>query len=121
MILPLAAATASFLAGVTPAPAVEEFPVGQLALNLLIVCVLLGLMAWAAMAVAKGKFGLPIGLRAKTIKVEDRLPIDPQRALMVVSVGGRRWLVGMTNYSFNAIAELDAADFEKLLSQEVGT
>ncbi|MBM3269958.1 MAG: FliO/MopB family protein [Candidatus Sericytochromatia bacterium] len=115
-----AAATAStWLASPPPAPA-ADFSVWQLLLNLLVVCGILGLMAWGAMVLLRGRLALPVGLKARAIRVEDRLPIDPQRSILILGVGDRRWLVGMTAYGFNPIAELDDGEgFEKALVSEV--
>lgn len=118
-----ASATASWLP--TPAPIAApsaDSTMGQLLLNLVVLIGILGLFAWGAMTFMKGRLGMPVGLKAKGIRVEDRLPIDPQRAILVVSTGKRRFLVGMTNYTFTTIAELDAAhDFQHALDREVGS
>ncbi len=124
MILLAITATASTWLASTPAPAAPaaDFSIWQLLLNLVVVCAILGVMAWGATAFLRGKLALPVGLKAKAIRVEDRLPIDPQRSILILSVGERRWLVGMTTYGFNPIAELgDGADFQKALEAEVGS
>ncbi len=117
-----AQASASWLP--TPAPLPQpsvEYSMGQLLVNLVAVVGLLVLFAWGATRFLKGRLGsLPIGLKAKGIRVEDRLPIDPQRSVLVLSCGKRRFLVGMTSYAFNPIAELDPAqDFQQALEAEV--
>ena len=101
---------------------IPDLGLGQYALNLVGVVVVLGLLAYVAARLGKGRLALPagLGLRARDLRIEDRLPVDPQRSIVVVSHGKRRFLVGMTNYSINTLAELDPApDFEHSLQQEV--
>lgn len=115
-------ATASWLP--TPAPLASpaaDGTMGQLLLNLVVLIGVLAVFAWGAMTFMKGRLGMPVGLKARGIRIEDRLPIDPQRALLVIGTGKRRFLVGMTNYTFSTIAELDAdRDFQQALDREVG-
>lgn len=101
---------------------VPDIGLGGYAFNLGLVLVALVGLAYLAARLGRGRFGLPIplGLKARDLRLEDRLPIDPQRSIVVVGHGRRRFLVGMTPYSINTLAELDKApDFEQSLQQEV--
>ncbi len=101
---------------------IPDIGLGQYTLNLLGVVVVLGLLAYVAARLGKGRLALPggLGLRARDLRIDERLPVDPQRSIIVVSHGKRRFLVGMTNYSINTLAELDPGpDFEQSLQQEV--
>ncbi|MBM3275145.1 MAG: FliO/MopB family protein [Candidatus Sericytochromatia bacterium] len=107
----------------TPAPVTSvggDFSLTQLFVNLVVVAGLLGLLAYGSLHFLRGRMALPIGLKARQIRVEDRLPIDPTRAILIVGVGQRRFLVGMTTSSFDPIAELDpAVEFQQALEAEV--
>lgn len=48
--------------------------------------------------------------KGKAIKILERLPVDPKRALLIVGVGDRRWLVGMGESDFTTLAELKPED-----------
>lgn len=61
--------------------------------------------------------GLTLG--ARKIKVLDRFSLDAKRSLMVVNVGKRHWLLGMTEQSIQPIAELDGAELEEDFAQMV--
>ncbi|MEB3298857.1 MAG: flagellar biosynthetic protein FliO [Candidatus Sericytochromatia bacterium] len=103
-LMPEALATFPPPAGVTP----PEFPFGQFLLNLLLVCGALAGLGWLANRLGKGRLAasLGVGPRRDLIRIEDRLPVDPQRALLVVAVEGQRWLVGMGPTGFDRIGML---------------
>lgn len=102
-----------------PAP---DFPIGQFLLNLVIVCgALLGL-GWLANRVGKGRLAasLGVGPRREVIRIEDRLPVDPQRALLLVAIEGQRWLVGMGPNGFDRIGVVgEPAEVVPTLGAEV--
>ena len=130
---PLAAATSSLISTVSPGQgllaaagsnhpgvALGDLGLGGYAINLLVVVAILVGLGYLAVKFGKGRLALPIGLKARDLRVEDRLPIDPQRSILVVSSGRRRFLVGMTQYSITSLAELDPGpDFEQSLQREV--
>ncbi|MBU6427978.1 MAG: flagellar biosynthetic protein FliO [Cyanobacteria bacterium REEB65] len=121
---PLVPATTSFLAAAgsgTVGSGVPDIGVSGYLVNLLVVLAIMGAFAYVALRFGKGRLAMPIGLRGRDLKIEDRLPIDTQRALLVVSLGRRRWLVGMTQYAFTPVAELEpTGDFAQHLGPEVG-
>lgn len=69
------------------------------------VLVVLGLVGVLAWLVRRGTFG---ALRAKgrTIAVETAVPLGERRSLVVVSVEGRRILLGLTPAQISMVTEL---------------
>lgn len=72
-----------------------------------VVATLLALFVWLA---RRGAFGL-VAARRKggTMAVESALPLGERRTLVVVSVEGRRLLLGMTPVHVSLVAELQRA------------
>jgi flagellar biosynthetic protein FliO len=72
------------------------------------VIVVLGLVVGLAWLLRRGAFGaLRPGSRA--ITVETAMPLGERRSLVIVSVEGRRLLLGMTPGQISMVTELDAA------------
>ena len=81
---------------------------------------LLGLLAWA------GKRGLLGGLPRQgksAVKVESAVPLGERRSLMIVSVEGRRLLIGLTPMQVSLVTELSAAreSFDDTLARSVSS
>ncbi|MNK60767.1 Flagellar biosynthetic protein FliP precursor [compost metagenome] len=90
-------------------PPMPELSLTGYLIQLLVVAILTLGMGYIALKFTKNKLS-PI-TKGKGIKILERLPIDPKRALMVVGVGERRWLVGMGESEFSTLAELKPEDF----------
>jgi flagellar biogenesis protein FliO len=112
------------LAQTTPDPsAVPGLSGGEVTRGLLAVFVvfgLLGLLAWA------GKRGLLGGLPRQgksAVKVETAVPLGERRSLMIVSVEGRRLLIGLTPMQVSLVTELSAAheSFDDTLARSVSS
>jgi flagellar biogenesis protein FliO len=81
---------------------------------------LLGVLAWA------GKRGLLGGLARQgkgPVKVESTVPLGERRSLMIVSVEGRRLLIGLTPVQVTLVTELSAAreSFDDTLARSVSS
>ncbi|HEY9855526.1 MAG TPA: flagellar type III secretion system pore protein FliP [Stenomitos sp.] len=87
-----------------------EAGIGPYLVQLLIVTLLMVGLGYVSLRLAKNGRMPGLSTRSKGIKILDRLNVDPKRALMVVNVGKRHFLVGMTEGGFNPISELSADD-----------
>jgi flagellar protein FliO/FliZ len=112
------------LAQTTPDPAVVPgLSGGEVTRGLLAIVVvfgLLGLLAWA------GKRGFLGGLPRQgksAVKVETAVPLGERRSLMIVSVEGRRLLIGLTPMQVSLVTELSAAreSFDDTLARSVSS
>jgi flagellar protein FliO/FliZ len=78
------------------------------------VLIVLGLVAALAWFARRGAFhGLRPG--AKSMSIETAMPLGERRSLVIVSVEGRRLLLGLTPTTVAMVTELAAPSFEKQL------
>lgn len=79
----------------------------------------LGLVGLAAWLVRRGRFGLSSRRGRSAIQVETSLPLGDRRSLAIVSVDGRRLLVGLAPAQVSLVAELGPAgpDFGRALTR----
>lgn len=78
---------------------------GWMLLESLLVLVGVCLLAWVLL---KWLSGLGVGVSGKHVRVLERTPIDPRRALVLVEVGGRTLLLGTGDGAApSLIAELE--------------
>ena len=109
-----------------PRPTRRRFPAlsgGEVTRGLLAVFVVFGLLALLAWA---GKRGLLGGLPRQgksAVKVETAVPLGERRSLMIVSVEGRRLLIGLTPMQVSLVTELSAAreSFDDTLARSVSS
>jgi flagellar protein FliO/FliZ len=81
----------------------------------LIVLALVGVLAWLA---RRGALGA-LGRKGKYIEVETAVPLGERRSLVVVSVEGRRLLLGMTPTHIAMVTELGrSSTFEQQLDAQ---
>jgi flagellar protein FliO/FliZ len=78
----------------------------------LVVLGLVGALAWLA---RRGAFNA-LRQGTRTVVVETAVPLGERRSLVIVSVEGRRLLLGMTPTQISMVAELAGASFEKQLN-----
>jgi flagellar protein FliO/FliZ len=71
----------------------------------------LGLVAALAWLVRRGPLA-QLAARGKPITVETAIPMGDRRSLVIVSVEGRRLLLGMTQTSISLVTELRAGATE---------
>ena len=82
--------------------------------SLMAVLVVLGLVAALAWLARRGAFNaLRQGTRA--VVVETAVPLGERRSLVIVSVEGRRLLLGMTPGQISMVAELKPGSFDQQL------
>ena len=96
-------------------------PVGlewwRVLLALVFVAALLGALA---VLVRRGAFGALVRSRQGAITVDTVVPLGERRSLMIVSVEGRRLLLGATPVNVSLVAELaPKPPFESALAQSV--
>jgi flagellar protein FliO/FliZ len=72
---------------------------------ILIVLGLVGVLAWLA---RRGSFGA-LGRKGRYIEVETAVPLGERRSLVVVTVEGRRLLLGLTPAQISIVTELGRA------------
>lgn len=97
---------------------------GDLTRSLVAIFVVFGLLAALAWLARRGTFGA-LGRQGRTlVKVEGAVPLGERRTLMVVSVEGRRLLLGLTPMSVSLVTELASqptspgdAPFEQTLAR----
>ena len=75
--------------------------------SFLAVVVVLGLVVALAWLLRRGAFG-PLRPGSRSIAVETAVPLGERRSLVIVSVEGRRLLLGMTPAQISMVTELDA-------------
>lgn len=106
------------------APAWPEsggFSLGRGVLALAAVVVALAAFVWV---VRRGTFGLGSGARRPGApSIESALPLGERRSLMIVSVEGRRLLLGLSPTQVTLLTELEAAprSFGEALDRSVTT
>jgi flagellar protein FliO/FliZ len=99
---------------------------GDLTRSLFAILVVFGLLTLFAWLARRGTFG-SMGRQGRAlVKVEGQVPLGERRALMVVSVEGRRLLLGLTPMQVSLVAELapqpaspEAAPFEQTLARTI--
>jgi flagellar protein FliO/FliZ len=72
------------------------------------VLVVLGLVAALAWLLRRGAFG-PLRGGGRSVTVESAVPLGERRSLVIVSVEGRRLLLGMTPAQISMVTELGPA------------
>jgi flagellar protein FliO/FliZ len=88
--------------------------------SLMAVLVVLGLVGALAWLARRGAFNA-LRKGAKTVLVETAVPLGERRSLVIVSVEGRRLLLGMTPGAISMVTELSpAAPFERHLDDAAG-
>jgi len=103
-----------FLTLLAQAPAGEWQPDGSGALrgilSLVLVLGLIALLAWLLRRGSLGVLGLTPGRARGPVAVEAAVPLGERRSLMVVSVEGRRLLLGLTPSHVSLVTELQQSD-----------
>jgi flagellar protein FliO/FliZ len=102
---------------------------GDLARSLFAILVVFGLLTVLAWLARRGTFANLLGLARGSrslVKVEGAVPLGERRQLMVVSVEGRRLLIGLTPMQVSLVTELapqppstDGAPFEQTLARTI--
>jgi flagellar biosynthetic protein FliO len=69
--------------------------------------IVLGLVAALAWLVRRGPFA-QLAAKGKPVAVESAIPLGDRRQLVIVTVEGRRLLLGMTQTSISLVTELRA-------------
>ena len=84
------------------------------------VVAVLGLVCLLAWLVRRGTLKLP-GSRARVpIAIEAAMPLGDRRSLMVVTIEGRRLLLGVTPTQVSLVTELAAGSFSSSLDRRLG-
>jgi flagellar biosynthetic protein FliO len=84
-------------------PAAEGLSAMRGLVSVAVVIGLLGLFVWV---VRRGTFGVAPGRRSTTASVEATLPLGERRSLVVVTVEGRRLVLGLTPVQVSLLTEL---------------
>ena len=86
------------------------------------VAIVLGLVGLFAWLVRRGSLRIGGQGRKGALAVEASVPLGERRSLMIVSLEGRRLLLGLTPVQVSLVAELKAAEagFESVLTREIG-
>ena len=89
------------------APDTTNWPAsGDLTRSLFAIFVVFGLLTLLAWLAKRGTFG-NLGRQGRAlVKVEGAVPLGERRSLMVVSIEGRRLLLGLTPMSVSLVTEL---------------
>ncbi|MEB3196910.1 MAG: flagellar biosynthetic protein FliO [Candidatus Sericytochromatia bacterium] len=104
--------------------AAPELPFATYLFQFFLVSVALLLMGYWALKVLKARIpALGQALAgAKTLRLVDRLVLDPQRSVFVVAAGKRHWLLAASGDHVTTVAELHEADlapdFARTLEKE---
>lgn len=81
--------------------------VGTAARSLLAVFIVLGLIALCAWLARRGVLGAVGRKGPSAVRVETAVPLGERRSLAIVSVEGRRLLLGLTPQQVTLVAELE--------------
>jgi flagellar protein FliO/FliZ len=95
------------------APDVSPLPgndVATVARSLLAVLVVLGLIALCAWLVRRGALGSLGRKGPSALRIETALPLGDRRSLVLVSVEGRRLLLGLTPQQVTLVTELSTGE-----------
>ncbi|MCB9654313.1 MAG: flagellar biosynthetic protein FliO [Deltaproteobacteria bacterium] len=57
------------------------------------------------------------GTSRRIIQVVDRLPVDPKRSVMLIKLGERHYLIGVTEHGISLLSQVDEQDVEHALSE----
>lgn len=112
------------LAQTTPDPAaIPGLSGGEVLRGLGSVFVVFGLLALLAWAGKRGWLGGMNRQGKSAVKVESAVPLGERRSLMIVSVEGRRLLIGLTPMQVSLVTELSAAreSFDDTLARSVSS
>jgi flagellar protein FliO/FliZ len=87
------------------------------------ILLVLGLVAGLAWLVRRGTIRLPGSARRQAMAIESATPLGERRSLLIVSVEGRRLLLGVTPTQVSLVTELGAApqDFGATLQNRLQT
>ncbi|MEB3328562.1 MAG: flagellar biosynthetic protein FliO [Candidatus Sericytochromatia bacterium] len=106
-------------------PVAPELPIGAFLVQFLLVTLLMGAVAYAALRVVRDRFpglGRALHRGGRSLRLVDRVALDAQRAAFIVAVGSRHWLLAASGDHVTTVAELSADDlgvsFATLVAQE---
>ena len=120
----LLSAWPALLAQTTPdTSAVPGLSSGEVLRGLMAIFVVFGLLALLAWAARRGLLGGLARQGKGPVKVESAVPLGERRSLMIVSVEGRRLLIGLTPMQVTLVTELSAAgeSFDDTLARTVSS
>jgi flagellar protein FliO/FliZ len=83
---------------------------GELTRGVAAVGVVLALLALGAWALRRGAFGALNKKARGLIRIETTVPLGERRSLMVVTVEGRRLLLGLTPVQVSLVTELERGE-----------
>lgn len=107
------AGAAAALAQATPGPTALPSS-GDVTRGLLAVFVVFGLLALLAWLARRGTLGGLLARQSRSpVKVESAVPLGERRSLVIVSVEGRRLLLGLTPMQVSLVTELSAQPVAK--------
>jgi flagellar protein FliO/FliZ len=92
---------------------------GELWRSLLAIVVVFGLLGALAWAARRGRLGFT--RQPSHVRVEATVPLGERRSLMVVTIEGRRLLLGLTPMQVSLVTELTTAPFDTALARAEAT
>jgi flagellar protein FliO/FliZ len=103
------------VAQATPGTGAAAFPAGgEVTRGLIAVFVVFGLLALLAWLARRGTLGGLLARQSRSpVKVESAVPLGSQRSLVIVSIEGRRLLLGLTPMQVSLVTELSASPVAK--------
>ncbi len=54
-----------------------------------------------------------------TVKVVEKINLGPDRAIMIISIGEKYMLIGVTSQHIEKISDLDKTDMEKIMADKI--
>jgi flagellar protein FliO/FliZ len=114
----------ALIAQTTPdSSAIPGISGGEALRSLMAVFVVFGLLALLAWAGKRGWLGGMARQGKSAVKVESAVPLGERRSLMIVSVEGRRLLIGLTPMQVSLVTELSGAreSFDDTLARSVSS
>jgi len=92
-----------------------ELPVGAFLFQFLLVTLVMGGLAYGALRLMRERFptlGRALQGGGRSLRLVERVALDPQRAAFVVAVGRRHWLLAASGEHITPVAELAPEDLE---------
>ena len=92
---------------------------GLFIIETLVALGVIALIGYVVVQLSKKRFGIP-GKGGGRMRLVERLPLDDKRALHLVEVDGKTFLVGTGEHDVHLLTSVDASGFARTQNDEKG-